>query len=415
MPKSFVIFWISTAVASIGSFFTLVAIPWLTLELTDSALALSSVMACISLPHSVFILFGGTLSDIYRPIRVLLFSRILFLLTLSCLCALIFSGLLVFWHLYPIALLLGCSGSLAVTSAQSIPPFLVPESKLQVCNGILMGTNQASQVVGPVLAAWLIYFAQKNWSHGAENAVALSVGFALLVDLAGIVLSIALIVTLRFEARGGEQSDNFLKSFKRGLSWCVKDRAMCIVLCYIALASLLIHGPLAVVLPLIAKAKFSSSVTDFGQLYSCLGVGALIGSLIAIKVKIPAHLLSIAVIVGDLVSGSMLFGVAHVQTLIGASFYILFIGLSLGVISVSGITWFQKRTPSEYMGRIMSLLLFAVFGLTPLSAALSGMFIEAYSTQYLLQWSGMLLIVVALAGLCIPGFRRVGALPAQTI
>ena len=52
--------WVGMLLTQIGAYFTLIALPWLTLEVTNNdPLLLAIVMACFGVPHSIFILIGG--------------------------------------------------------------------------------------------------------------------------------------------------------------------------------------------------------------------------------------------------------------------------------------------------------------------------------------------------------------------
>ncbi len=47
-------------------------------------------------------------------------------------------------------------------------------------------------------------------------------------------------------------------------------------------------------------------------------------------------------------------------------------GLGQGYVVIQFITWLQLRTAPHMLGRMMSVLLFAVVGLTPLSSTVAG-------------------------------------------
>jgi MFS family permease len=58
------------AISVLGDQFTMIALPWLVLKLTGDALALGMVVALMSVPRAVLILFGGALVDRYSPKQV---------------------------------------------------------------------------------------------------------------------------------------------------------------------------------------------------------------------------------------------------------------------------------------------------------------------------------------------------------
>jgi hypothetical protein len=69
-------------------------------------------------------------------------------------------------------------------------------------------------------------------------------------------------------------------------------------------------------------------------------------------------------------TGLALLGVS--PSMIFAAVIGLVIGSLNGYINVFFMTWVQNRAPKEFLGRLMSLLMFASTGLFPVSMALSG-------------------------------------------
>src|SRR6188474_3252758 len=67
--RDFRLLWIGEAVSSIGDQFALIALPWLALVLTGSALALGSVLALMAVPRALLMLIGGVSVDRLSPRR----------------------------------------------------------------------------------------------------------------------------------------------------------------------------------------------------------------------------------------------------------------------------------------------------------------------------------------------------------
>ncbi len=49
----------------LGDAFSMIALPWLVIQLTDSAFALGTVMASAAIQRALFILVGGVLVDLF--------------------------------------------------------------------------------------------------------------------------------------------------------------------------------------------------------------------------------------------------------------------------------------------------------------------------------------------------------------
>jgi MFS family permease len=53
------------------------------------------------------------------------------------------------------------------------------------------------------------------------------------------------------------------------------------------------------------------------------------------------------------------------------------LGAGVGALQVSGMAWLQRRSEPAYLGRVMSLVMFAVMGLTPVSYVIAGAVAES--------------------------------------
>src|SRR5207245_3725769 len=67
-------------------------------------------------------------------------------------------------------------------------------------------------------------------------------------------------------------------------------------------------------------------------------------------------------------------------------------GIATGVINTYGVTWLQRRTLPAMQGRVMSLVMLASVGLTPLSYAVSGVIADASTTWLFLLAGGMIFL-----------------------
>src|SRR3979490_625827 len=67
-------------------------------------------------------------------------------------------------------------------------------------------------------------------------------------------------------------------------------------------------------------------------------------------------------------------------------------GIATGVINTYGISWLQRRTDPAMQGRVMSLVMLASMGLTPLAYAVSGAIADLNATLLFLLAGGMMLL-----------------------
>jgi hypothetical protein len=70
-------------------------------------------------------------------------------------------------------------------------------------------------------------------------------------------------------------------------------------------------------------------------------------------------------------------------------------GLGTGVVNTYGISWLQRRTASNMQGRVMSLVMLASTGLTPIAYAASGALAQLNPTLLFVIAAGMMFLCAA--------------------
>ena len=193
-----------------------------------------------------------------------------------------------------------------------------------------------------------------------------------------------------------------------GFAFCWRDRGIALVLGYLLVMSFFLHGVLLATLPLFTKLHLALDVDTYGALYAFVGMGTIVGIAAGVVISPADKNLGMLVLSCDLVAGLCLFFIGlstyYVQTI--PLFCLL--GFCAGIIMVTGTTWFQKRTPDELMGRVLSILMFAVFGLVPLSATLAGLLMEKIAVTSVMMLAGGVMVFLVLVGFCFPRIRMMG-------
>jgi MFS family permease len=409
--RNFVLHWASVAISQTGSFFSMVALPWLVLYITDNdPVIMSTVLATGTLPHGFFILFGGTLADRISPLRVLFISRGAFVLVMSSLALMVYFALIPLWLIYIYAFVLGTLGAFVIPSSQALLPSILPSSELGKANGIVMGTMQLSQMIGPILAGWLIWFGRTLNDVPDNQTDYASLALAFAVDAGAVTSAVFLMFFIKVMQRP-QHGTQLLRMVMQGFTFCWYDTGIRLVLVYLVLISFFLHGPMMAALPLFTKVELGLSEGIYGSLYAMAGLGTVIGAAIAMLKISGAKRLGEIVLYCDLVSGISFYTIGQIHNAWLAGCLLLVMGICSGIIMVAGTTWFQKRTPDTYMGRVMGILMFSIFGLMPISATISGFLIDISSVGQVMSGAGATIIMVSAIGLMIPGVRKMGDLP----
>ncbi|HET9954019.1 MAG TPA: hypothetical protein VFQ61_05930, partial [Polyangiaceae bacterium] len=142
--------------------------------------------------------------------------------------------------------------------------------------------------------------------------------------------------------------------------------------------------------------------------YAVLGAGVIAGAGAAVGLKPSSERLGAVVLCCDFVVGLAFAALGQARQGWGAGALLFAMGGALGLTMVAGTTWFQSRTPGALMGRVMSFVMFAIFGLTPISTFVAGYLLRSYSVGVVTAVAGVTLSCVAAIGLATPKVRRMG-------
>lgn len=416
--RDFCLLWGGEGVSLIGDQFYLIALPWLVLKLTGDAFAMGTVLALAAIPRALFMLVGGALTDRFSPRALMLASNLMRLALVASLALLTIAGGVELWMLYGFSLLFGLADAFFYPAQTSIIPRLVGQERLQTGNAIIQGTAQLSLFLGPVLAGTLISLLDGGATVAAGTPDMLGIGVAFAIDAATFVVSALALSFIRLAplaAAGGEsrQEGGMFASIAEGLRVMWQDRVLRYYFVLIAAANLLITGPFSVGIPVLADREYSGGAAAFGLVLSVYGAGSLAGVVLAGLRKRPSARRFPALMLGlTAFMGVSLALLGTVTVMVPAALVAGCMGAAQGYVVIQFITWLQMRTPAHLLGRMMSLLMFAVVGLTPISSFVSGALIQAGAGRVLVG-AGLLMVGVVLFAALSPCVWRLGdAVPA---
>jgi MFS family permease len=405
--RDFRLLWLGEAISVIGDQFYMIALPWLVLQLTGNALAMGTVLALAAIPRALFMLVGGALTDRFSPRLVMLISNLLRMLLVSLLAGLVLSGAIEMWMIYGLALLFGLADAFFYPAQSAIVPRLVNDDQLQPANAIMQGTWQLSLFAGPVLAGLLIstMAGEPSLQGGGDLR---GTGLAFLID--GLTF-LASAITLWFVNDGdtvkepAEERESLFAAIAEGLQVVWSDAALRAFFLLIALSSFLIVGPLSIGIPVLAAIRFDGGAAAYGVILSSYGGGSLLGTILAaVLPRPPAKRMGI--FLGFIWSalGLGIIALGMVSATLYAAIIAFLMGIAEGYVVILFITWLQRRTTEDMLGRMMSLLMFASIGLQPLSNLLTGALVDL-NAQLLFVSFGALMIFMTLLFLLNPAVR----------
>ena len=148
--NNFHLLWLVGFVSVLGDQFSLIALPWLILQITGSALAMGTVLAIMGTPRAVFMLLGGAITDRFSPRTLMIVTSLVRMVLTALLATAILSDDIAMWMIYTFALLFGLADAFFYPANSAIVPQVVSKDDLQRGNAIIHGTAQASVFIVPI-------------------------------------------------------------------------------------------------------------------------------------------------------------------------------------------------------------------------------------------------------------------------
>ena len=373
--------WAATTLSLFGDFFSYIALAWLVLQLTGSSLALGTVLVVQALPRAALMAVGGALADRLSPRLTMLGSMGLRAAAVAPLAVLVITGRVQMWEVYGIAVVFGIVDAFFMPARQSILPNVVADHELEPGNAVLNVTAQTSVILGPVLGGVIVAVFGIGWAF-AGDATFFVLGFLLILWLPSAARAAA-DVAHRDGGLGGQ--------IAAGFRYAWADVGIRVTLIVIAVVDFAANGALGVGIPTLAHGRFATGAAGFGILFAAWGVGATAGALGAGFLPPPKRfgwlIVSLCVWLGIGITG-----VGLVPSLVPAALLMGFSGISTGVVNTYAVSWLQRRTDPAMQGRVMSLVMLASMGLTPVAYAVSGVVADVNPTLLFLSAGGMILM-----------------------
>lgn len=361
-------FWVAHLLTFAGESFTVVAMPWLVLQLTGSGLAVGAVAALQAIPRAALMLVGGALADRVSPRTAMRSAAVVRAVVVGLLAALIALHAAGLWELAVAALLLGVVAAFSLPARGAVVPGLVEPEQLEAANALLNLNQMAGTVVGPALAGVLVA------TGGTAAAFAVdAVGFAVAAVLLGLLPATAGAAAAAQQAASGAAGTvaALLTDVREGLAYVWRDTGIRVALLWTAVVNADFVGAMEVGLPVLSHQRYQQGAAAYGSMLAALGIGAVAGVVGAGTIPIPRRfgLLIIGIIAWS-GAGLGLLGLA--PSLPVAIALQLLIGLAVGVVNTYGIAWLQRRADAAMQGRLMGVTMLASMGVSPVALALAG-------------------------------------------
>jgi hypothetical protein len=394
-------------ISMLGDQFTLIALPWLVLQITGDPLALGLVLAVMGVPRAVFILIGGALVDRHSPKRVLMLTKYANAVLLGALAALVLGGRATMPLIYALSLGIGLASAFSIPSGSSMLPNVVAPQHLHAANGIMMSVRVLAALAGPLMAGALIGFS-------ATGASGLGIAFA----LDALSFAVTIWTLHKVGMRHGSTpaaAQRVLHAVGSALAMVWRDAEMRSAFLYWGVISFVVGGTMQVAMPVLASDRLGGAAA-LGLIMGGHGAGSLLGmALSSLKPGLRIGTLGTTLLAGDAIAGVLMMGMGAASAAWQGAALMLVMGTMTGFMQVAVFTWIQRRVPREMLGRTMSIFMFIILGLAPLAASLTGLAMQFLSLTQLFIGAGAFLLAGALLAFALTPMRVMNDPKSATI
>jgi MFS family permease len=383
--------WIGASISLTGDQFSLVALPWVILQLTGSAVAMGTILMLAAVPRAVLMLLGGAVSDRFSPRKIMMCTASARTLFVAAIGVLLWRHQLQLWHLYLLAFAFGTADAFGAPAASTFLPSLVRKEQLLAANSVFQSTAQVTTIAAPAPAGLIVKAFGAAW--------------AFLLD----AFSFLFIIGALWQLPDPPQMAATIKkppvwrSILEGIGHVYRDVPLRSLMSLAAVINFCLAGPMSVGLAYLAKQRFGSAAA-YGVLVSSIAAGGLAGALLAGVWKPRRRGLLVLSVATLLALGVGTIGLLdRLWTIAGV---LVLMGVSAGLANIQIVSWVQKRVEPAVRGRVMSVLMFLSLGLMPISLAVAGVLAQWSLKGLFLLGSAALLLVTA-AGAMHKGVREI--------
>jgi MFS family permease len=363
----------------------------LILELTDSPLMLSLVIATRLAPILLFGLIGGAMADRYDRKRILMTTQFVTLGTHLFLGIAVTAGFIEVWQVFVTAFVAGTAMAFNQPVRQSLIPSTVPPEDL--LNAIALNSTALSfmRIGGGSIAGLLL--------------IPFDVGGVYLITAAIYTLVILSTSLMHLPDEKGKvrKETGLIADVREGFVYVGQNRVLAWVVGLAVILFVLGFPYQQVFVPLLATETLDLGDSGVGFLAGATGAGAFIGSLV-VAVKSSVARPGLQLIINMLIFGAALVGISLQETVWLTAILLAVAGsMTVTYMAFTNSILLTNSDP-EMHGRVMSLLSLDR-GLIPLGAILAGTLVSALGVRPGLFTMGALVLVASALALVVAGPR----------
>jgi MFS family permease len=334
-------------------------------------------------PAGLIAPFAGVLADRYRRERVLLFSNLARIVLVSAAAACVFLDAPA-EAVYALAV----AAAIANTPIRSAQAALTPSlarspSELTAANAVASTFESIAAFAGPAVAGILL--------------VVLDIGSVFAVTAGLVVVSTLFVLRIRVAeppARRGLEASTIASEALAGFRTIARNPALRVLVALFT-AQTFVAGAVQVFLVITAIELLKLGDAGVGYLNSAVGVGALIGGVLALSLA-GAKRLSPAFMLGVVLWGAPLIVLGLTQSTVLALMVFALLGVGNSLVDVAAFTLVQRAVPDEVLARVFGVIQMLWLASVGIGAVAAPVLISAVGVETALVITGIALPTLVL-------------------
>ena len=371
-------------ISTLGTSFSMFALPLLIYKLTGSALNLGISMAVGMLPYLLFGLVIGAWVDRLDRKRIMVLTNIALALVMASIPTLGLLGHLSVAYIYAMEFIGSTLGIFFNSAEFAAIPSLVGKDDLVTANGRLQASYSASNIVGPILAGLL--------------AAVTSIQGIIYVDAFSFLLAAGSLMLVRGSFNQAEKRER--KSVRQdvveGLRYVIHHPVLRNISIMMALVNF-VGATVGAQLVFFAKVQLHAGNSQIALLFAAEGAGVVVLSLLAGRLRKRWSFSRVAL--GALsLQGVVIICIAFTQLVIVAlPLFALSSGLGI-LFNINTMSLRQAIVPNHLLGRIISVAGVLAWSAIPLGAILGGLAIsQTQNVSLIFAVIGILTVLIPVA------------------
>ncbi|MBQ2430679.1 MAG: MFS transporter [Campylobacter sp.] len=366
--RNFRIYWVGMNLSLIGSWMQVIALPWLTLIITNDPFKVSLVATLQFAPALLFTLFSGAILDRFNKKAVLAFAQIGMMIIAFIFAFMVFTDSCSFEKLLIFSFINGVFNSIDAPSRQSMVYDLIDDRE-NLPNAIALNSVSfnTARILGPSLA-------------GIIMAV-FGVGYCFLfngVSFFAILISLYFIKLKTEQKAQNSEPLHIFKSIKEGFIYVLHKQILSEVLLILLIIATFVPN-YNITVSAFVKFVLQGGEKTFGYMMACSGVGAFVGAFfVASFGKFEIKYIRILSVVSVL----LLSCIGLVSNFYYACFVLALTGFAFLLTASNINSTLQLNTANEFRGRVMSIYTLVFQGSTPFGALFAGYFTDKFGAKF---------------------------------